>query len=214
MSDKHLIVGLGNPGAEYEGTRHNIGFAVLEALGRRAGISGVRDKKFNALVGMGKHAGHALILAQPLTYMNLSGEAVIKILNYYDIEPERLLVIYDEAALPFGKLRIRPSGSDAGQKGMRSIIQSLGGNAVFPRLRVGIDSPPAPMAMADFVLSRFSETEREHLPKIIDAALDCVELWLNEGTEPAMTRYNGVSLLPVVKPPEPPPAPLNSGQSS
>jgi PTH1 family peptidyl-tRNA hydrolase len=195
MTEKYLIVGLGNPGKQYEATRHNIGFMALEALARRTGISGKSESRFNAIVGSGRHGSHPLILAQPLTFMNLSGEAVVKILNYYDIPPERMIVIYDEAALPFGRIRIRPSGSDAGQKGMRSIIQSLGGNKDFPRLRIGIGSPPERMAMPDFVLSRFSAEEQKDLTRILDSTMDCIEYWLNTDTESAMTRFNGLSLI-------------------
>ncbi len=196
MSDKYLIVGLGNPGKQYEATRHNIGFMVLEALSRRAGIVGKSESRFKAMVGLGRLGSYSVILAQPLTYMNLSGEAVLKLMNYYDVPPERLLVIYDEAALPFGKIRVRPAGSDAGQKGVRSIIQQLGGNQQFARLRVGIGSPPPPMAMPDFVLSKFAPEEQKHLPEIIDAALDAVESWMSVGVEETMTRYNGRLLLP------------------
>jgi len=195
MADKFLIVGLGNPGKQYESTRHNIGFMVLEAFARRAGISGKTESKFNALVGTGKYGGKSLILAQPLTFMNLSGEAVAKLMNYYDLEPEQLLVVYDEAALPFGRIRIRPSGSDAGQKGMKSIISSLGGNNQFPRLRVGIGDPPAKMAMPDYVLGKFDEQERKDLPQIIETAMDAIEAWMNVGVEEAMTRYNGLELV-------------------
>ncbi len=195
MTDKFLIVGLGNPGKQYESTRHNIGFMVLEAFAKRSGITGKQDNKFKAIVGTGKHGGHSVILAQPLTFMNLSGEAVIKLLNYYEIEPEHLLVVYDEAALPFGKIRVRPSGSDAGQKGVRSIIQQLGGNQHFPRLRLGIGSPPAQMAMPDFVLSKFSAEEQKDLPTIIEAAIDAVECWMDRGVAETMTQYNGLSLI-------------------
>ncbi len=195
MADKFLIVGLGNPGKQYESTRHNIGFMVLEAFARRAGISGKTESKFNALVGTGKYGGKSLILAQPLTFMNLSGEAVSKLMNYYDLEPEQLLVVYDEAALPFGRIRIRPSGSDAGQKGMKSIISSLGGNNQFPRLRVGIGAPPAKMAMPDYVLGKFDDQERKDLPQIIETAMDAIEAWMNTGVEEAMTRYNGLELF-------------------
>jgi len=195
MADKFLIVGLGNPGKQYESTRHNIGFMVLEAFARRAGISGKTESKFNALVGTGKYGGKSLILAQPLTFMNLSGEAVAKLMNYYDLEPEQLLVVYDEAALPFGRIRIRPSGSDAGQKGMKSIISSLGGNNQFPRLRVGIGDPPAKMAMPDYVLGKFDEQERKDLPQISETAMDAIEAWMNVGVEEAMTRYNGLELV-------------------
>lgn len=195
MSDKTLIVGLGNPGKQYEATRHNIGFMVLEAFGRRAGIGGKTESRFNAIVGTGKHRGHGLILAQPLTFMNCSGEAVSKLVKYYDIAPERLLVVYDEAALPFGRLRIRPGGSDAGQKGMKSVIAALGGNAEFPRLRIGIGGPPARMALPDFVLSKFDAQEQKDLPRIIETALDCIEDWLDRGIEPVMAQYNGLQLL-------------------
>jgi PTH1 family peptidyl-tRNA hydrolase len=195
MSDKYLIVGLGNPGKQYEATRHNVGFMAVEAFARRAGIEGKTERKFNAIVGTGKHRGHALIVAQPLTFMNLSGEAVVKLLNYYEVEPERLLVIYDEAALPFGKIRIRPSGSDAGQKGMKSIIQCLGGNKDIPRLRIGIGGPPAKMAMPDYVLGKFDEEERKDLPNVLDTVMDTIDYWLDNGMEAAMTRYNGASVL-------------------
>jgi PTH1 family peptidyl-tRNA hydrolase len=196
MSDKFLIVGLGNPGKQYEATRHNIGFMVLEALGRRAGIVGKSESRFKAMVGLGRLGRYSVILAQPLTYMNLSGEAVLKLMNYYDVPSERLLVVYDEAALPFGKIRVRPGGSDAGQKGVRSIIQQLGGNQQFARLRVGIGSPPPPMTMPDFVLSKFAPEEQQHLPEIIEAALDAVESWMSAGVEETMTRYNGRLLIP------------------
>jgi peptidyl-tRNA hydrolase, PTH1 family len=196
MTEKYLIAGLGNPGAQYQSTRHNIGFTVLEAFGRRLGITGKQEKRFNAIVGFGRApGGQSIVLVQPLTYMNLSGEAIVKIMQYYQIPPERLLVIYDEAALPFGRIRFRPSGSDAGQKGMRSIIQCLGGCSDFPRLRIGIGSPPPPMAMVDFVLGRFSAEEQVDLPKVIDAALDGLEDWLKTGTEAVMARYNGLRIL-------------------
>lgn len=195
MADQFLIVGLGNPGKQYESTRHNIGFTVVEAMGRRCNIAGKQEKRFNAMVGTGRCGSHRIILAQPLTYMNLSGEAVIKILNYYDLEPGQMLVVYDEAALPFGRMRIRPSGSDAGQKGIRSIIKSLGGNQEFPRLRIGIGGPPAKMAMPDFVLSRFDSEEQKDLPRIVDTAVECVESWMDYGMERSMERYNGLDLI-------------------
>jgi len=212
MADQFLIVGLGNPGKQYESTRHNIGFAVLEAFGRKTGISGKSESRFNAMVGSGRHGRHKLILAQPLTFMNLSGEAVSKLMRYYDIPPEQLLVVYDDVALPFGKIRIRPEGSDAGQKGMKSIIQHLGGDKNFPRLRVGVGAPPAKMAMPDYVLGKFVEAERQDLPKIIDLAMEAIESWLDNGVEQTMTRYNGVSV--VEEPAPPPPAPKPEPEQS
>jgi PTH1 family peptidyl-tRNA hydrolase len=196
MSEQFLIVGLGNPGKQYELTRHNIGFMALEALSRRTGIVGKQESRFNALVGSGRHGGHKLILAQPLTFMNLSGEAVSKLLQYFDIPLERLLVIYDDVALPFGKIRLRPGGSDAGQKGMKSIISCLGGNKEFPRLRLGVGAPPARMALPDYVLGKFPEAERADLPKVIDMAMAAAECWLDSGMEQAMTIYNGLSIYP------------------
>ena len=124
MADQFLVVGLGNPGKQYESTRHNVGFMVLEAFARKAGIAGKNESRFNALVGTGRYGQRKLILAQPLTFMNLSGEAVSKLMRYYDVEPEQLLVVYDDVALPFGKIRVRSEGSDAGQKGMKSIISA------------------------------------------------------------------------------------------
>jgi len=195
MADQFLIVGLGNPGKQYESTRHNIGFMVLEAFARKAGITGKNESRFNAMVGTGRYRQRKLILAQPLTFMNLSGEAVSKLMRYYDVEPEQLLVVYDDVALPFGKIRVRPGGSDAGQRGMKSIIASLGGNNKFPRLRVGVGAPPAKMAMPDYVLGKFGEAERQDLPKIIDLSIEAIEFWLEQGIEPAMTRFNGISAI-------------------
>ena len=196
-----LIVGLGNPGAQYEGTRHNIGFTAIEALSRQFNIVGKADKKFQAIVGIGKVGEHRVILAQPTTYMNLSGQAVQKLLAYYDIPLTDLLVIYDEAALPYGRLRFRPSGSDAGQKGMRSIQQSLGGCLDIPRLRMGIGSPTPPMAMADYVLARFLPSERDGLAQLLDTMQKAVETWLNDGMQIAMERFNGPAIIPAKKPP-------------
>jgi len=198
-----LIVGLGNPGTQYEGTRHNIGFTAIEALSRQFNIVGKADKKFQAIVGIGKVGDHRVILAQPTTYMNLSGQAVQKLLAYYDIPLLDLLVIYDEAALPFGRLRLRPSGSDAGQKGMRSIQQSLGGSQDIPRIRVGIGSPTPPMAMADYVLARFSPSERESLDDLLITMQKAVEAWLNEGMQTAMERFNGPAIIPTKNEPKP-----------
>jgi PTH1 family peptidyl-tRNA hydrolase len=195
MAEKFLIVGLGNPGKQYENTRHNIGFMVLEAFAKHAGISGRTESRFNAIVGTGHHGGHGLILVQPLTFMNCSGEAVGKLLQYYNLPPERLLVVYDDVALPFGRIRIRPSGSSAGQKGMKSIIDQLGGNQNFPRLRVGIGAPPGKMAMPDFVLSKFGAEEQKVLPQVIEAAVNAIECYLDNGMERCMERYNGLDIL-------------------
>ena len=213
MSDRWLIVGLGNPGSQYEKTRHNIGFMMVQALGERYGIKGQQDKKFNAMVGAGQLEGHSVLLVQPLTYMNLSGEAVGKILAYYKIPPEQLLVLYDDVALPVGKIRVRKSGSAGGQKGMKSIIQHLSGNEGFPRLRIGIGPPNDKWDMVDHVLSRFTDQETQWLTDyILPAAEKAVCIILSEGVEVAMNRCNGGSLLP--SPPQESPPPTPPGESS
>jgi PTH1 family peptidyl-tRNA hydrolase len=194
MAEKFLIVGLGNPGKQYENTRHNIGFMVLEALAKHAGISGKPESRFNAIVGTGHHNGCSLILAQPLTFMNCSGEAVSKLLKYYDLEPDRLLIVYDEAALPFGRVRIRPGGSSAGQKGMKSIIDQTGTQDI-PRLRIGIGSPPAKMAMPNFVLSKFDGAEQKDLSQVIDTTIQAIECYLKDGMERCMEQYNGLDII-------------------
>ena len=194
ISDRWLIVGLGNPGKEYEQTRHNVGFMAVEKLAKDYGISGKGETKFNAIVGVGRIGSQPVVLAQPLTYMNLSGEATSKLLAFYKIPAEHMLVIYDDAALPFGKLRVRGSGSSGGQNGMKSIIKHLGGSEQFPRLRIGIgEGTHAPLR--DHVLSKFSKDEQPHLENVLYAAGKAVETILHEGVEPAMTRYNGLNLL-------------------
>lgn len=201
MSDSRwLIAGLGNPGSEYEKTRHNVGFMAIQHLAETIGITGKREGKFNAIVANGQLADRPVILAQPLTYMNLSGEAIGKILQYYKIPPEQMLIIYDDAALPFGKLRVRPGGSSGGQKGMKSIIQTLGGNEKFPRLRIGIGAPEGQRPLHSHVLSAFNAEEQKYLANILDESARAVRLVLEEGVETAMCRFNGMEIVP---PPEP-----------
>ncbi len=196
MSDRWLIVGLGNPGPEYEKTRHNIGFMTISELAEANGIRGQQEKKFNALIGSGTIEGFSVLLVQPLTYMNLSGETVSKLMHYYKIPPEQLLVIYDDTALPVGKIRLRSEGSAGGQNGMKSIIQHLGGNQTFPRLRIGIGAPPPQWSMADYVLSRFSPEEMEWMEKrILPEVQKAILLWMKEGVSMAAARFNGMKLI-------------------
>lgn len=206
MSDRWVIVGLGNPGQEYEKTRHNIGFMAIHDLASSYGIKAQQEKKFKAMVGNGTIEGHAVLLVQPLTYMNLSGESVGPILQYYKVAPERLLVIYDDAALPVGKIRVRADGSAGGQKGMKSIIQHLSGVEQFPRLRIGIGAPQGQRDMADHVLSRFTAEEMDWMERyILPETQRAVGIILNDGVERAATRVNGLNLLP--QPPAPAPTP-------
>jgi PTH1 family peptidyl-tRNA hydrolase len=184
-----LIVGLGNPGSRYTGTRHNIGFACLEHLAARHGLAFSR-KRNQAQVAEGQIAGERVVLAQPLTYMNLSGQAVSGLRSWYKIDPaEELLVIYDDLDLPFGRLRLRQRGSAGTHNGMKSIVGQLG-NQVFPRLRVGIDHPPAGWDTVGYVLGRFTADEAASLPDIYDRVADAVEVILREGFVAAMNKYN------------------------
>ncbi len=191
-----LIAGLGNPGKQYEATRHNIGFMVLEALAKDLGISGKSESRFEAIVGSGKAWGKSVVVAQPTTYMNLSGRAIQKLMAYYDIPPENILIIYDEAALPLGRIRIRPKGSAAGHNGIKSIIaDALSGSDVFPRLRVGIGTPKHPgHEMKDFVLGKFDKGEQELVDKMIALSIKATESILRNGVQDTMTLYNGIDL--------------------
>lgn len=184
-----LIVGLGNPGPKYEWTRHNCGFLVIDELARRAGRD-VRTPECQALTARVLIDGQPALLVKPQTFMNLSGAAVAALKQKYEIsDPANILVISDDFALPFGKLRIRPKGSAGGQNGLKSIIAKLG-TQDFPRLRFGI-APEHPIANAsDFVLSEFPKKDREALAELVALAADAVEVLLTKGIAEAMSKYN------------------------
>lgn len=181
-----LIVGLGNPGRDYAGTRHNVGFDVIDLLAKRYKTRVLR-RMGRALIARTTIADQEVILAKPQTFMNLSGEAVAHIARREKIDPADILVVYDDMALPLGKIRIRPGGSAGGHNGMKSIIYRLG-TQEFPRLRVGIGS--ARCEAIDHVLSRFSRAERKIADEAIMDAADAVEMILSDGLEAAMNRYN------------------------
>jgi peptidyl-tRNA hydrolase, PTH1 family len=189
LMDKWLIVGLGNPGRQHRGNRHNIGFMALDRLAAKHSLSLGRVQQ-KAIVGDGRILNHPVILAKPQTYMNLSGDAVGPLANYYKIPPEQLLIIFDELDLPFGTLRLREKGGAGGHNGMRSIINHVGQN--FPRLRLGIGRPPGRMAPAAYVLQDFSAADQPLLDQILDEGVTAVETILREGINLAMTRHNGV----------------------
>jgi PTH1 family peptidyl-tRNA hydrolase len=182
-----LVVGLGNPGRRYASHRHNVGFQCLDRLARAWGLSFSR-RKHKALLAEGGIAGLKVILAKPQTFMNLSGEAVGRLARFYKVPPESILVIYDDLDLPVGKIRLRPEGGSGGHKGMKSIIEHLGSDA-FPRLRVGIGRPTHGDPV-DYVLSDFAPDERMAIEDAYERAVSAVELWLAEGIEAAMNRYN------------------------
>jgi PTH1 family peptidyl-tRNA hydrolase len=184
----YLIVGLGNPGREYQHTRHNIGFMVVNRLATKLGEKFTR-LEMRALVTKAYHQSARLILAKPQTFMNNSGNAVSALARYYKVPLSNLLVAYDDVDLPLGVLRLRPMGGSAGQKGMQSIIERLGTDQ-FPRMRVGIGRPPGRMDAASYVLQDFHHPEVAWLPEILDRAVDAVLLYINEGLEKAMNRYN------------------------
>lgn len=186
--DWYIFVGLGNPGREYENTRHNIGFSVIQRLAQRWGIEATRYR-FKALTGDGTAEGKRVVLVMPQTYMNLSGNAVSSYMKFYKVAPDHLMVINDDLDLPFGSIRLRKSGGSAGQKGMQSIINKLG-HSEFPRLRVGIGRPPGRMDPVDFVLKKFKPADEDLLNQVLDTCADAVETYLEQGIEKAMTLFN------------------------
>jgi PTH1 family peptidyl-tRNA hydrolase len=190
LAERHLLVGLGNPGREYRNNRHNVGFLVLDRLVARQGWAGFTRRQGKALITTGALSGTPLVLAKPQTYMNLSGQAVASLARFYDLTRERLLVILDDIDLPLGMLRMRPEGGSGGQGGLKSIITSLGTEA-FPRLRVGIGRPPGVRAAAGYVLRDFQPDERELIDLALDRAVDAAECFVLEGLTTAMNRYNG-----------------------
>lgn len=190
MSLSRLVLGLGNPGAEYRDTRHNVGFRVVEELARRWGLP-VDRVECNALVGGGVD-GRPL-LAEPQTYMNRSGHAARCLLERHGLEPAQILVVYDELNLPLGRLRLRRSGSPAGHRGLESILENLRTDEV-PRLRLGIApeaGTPTGEGLPDFVLAPFTADEQESVDAMIRRAADACEAWAAEGVEAAMNRFNG-----------------------
>ena len=186
-SIEFLIVGLGNPGEEYENTPHNLGFMVIDRLAGSHAIR-VSRKENTSLVGLGEIKGKQVALAKPQTYMNLSGPAVRGLLERYELKPDRLIVVYDELDLPWGSLRIRLKGSAAGHNGVKSLIGSLGSNE-FTRVRIGID-PGHPVKGEQFVLAPFKRAQKQDVEETVSRAADAVEFILAEGAAQAMTKYN------------------------
>ena len=189
--ERYMIVGLGNPGKKYAYTRHNAGFMCIDALASAYQIP-VNTKKNQALIGEGVIEGRRVLLVKQQTYMNLSGEAVRPIADFYQIPPERILVIHDDLDTPLGTLRIRQQGGAGGNNGIRSIINHLG-TQEFPRIRFGIGRPPGRMDPAAFVLLPFIKEELILVEETRDRVLKAVRLWLTEGIDTAMNRHNGTA---------------------
>ena len=183
-----IIVGLGNPGPRYAGTRHNVGWQALDLLAGQIGVA-VNERRPKAVLGAGYFAGGRVVLAKPRTYMNHSGEAVQYLLARYGGGASGLLVIYDEMALPVGRIRLRAAGSDAGHNGIRSIIGAVGGTG-FPRLRIGIGAPPPGVDPRDYVLGRFDADEAAAINGAVERAAAAVRGVLENGIDAAMNRFN------------------------
>ena len=191
--EKHLIIGLGNPGDQHADNRHNIGFKVVDVLAERWEIKMKRNRK-NALTGEGNYLGTPVVLAKPQTFMNNSGLSVGPLSRLYGVLPENLLVIYDDLDLAFGRIRLRASGSAGGHHGMESIIEKVSTNE-FPRLRIGIGRPSHEgEEVVDFVLTGFHSSDKQKLKTVLKQAADAVETYLKSGIEIAMTQFNGTYL--------------------
>ncbi|MBM3244977.1 MAG: aminoacyl-tRNA hydrolase [Candidatus Omnitrophica bacterium] len=184
-----LIVGLGNPGILYTNSRHNIGFTAVKAFAKRNRAVLKRDSSVSSFTAKSRIANQAVIMALPLTFMNLSGVAVKKLIAKYKIDLSNILVVCDDLDLDLGRLRIREKGSSGGHRGINSIINSLGTNN-FARLRIGIGRPEGDIDSADYVLSSFRRHEKCRVGKIVEKSADCLDAWLTEGLTAAMNNYN------------------------
>lgn len=183
-----LVVGLGNPGKKYEGTRHNVGFLLVAELALRHGAARPRTK-FEAEISEVNIGAERVLLLAPQTYMNHSGRSVRQAIDFFQLAPADVLVVCDDINLPLGRLRLRKGGSAGGQKGLANILQHLGTENV-PRLRIGIDPPPAGRDAADYVLDRFGKAESRIISEAVTLAADAVGVWLAQGADAAMNRYN------------------------
>ena len=185
-----LIIGLGNPGKEYDGTRHNIGFAVVDAFARRHGMT-IAKRDFQALVGDGRVGDARVFLMKPQTFMNLSGQSAAAFLRMKPLELAEIMVVTDDISLPLGRLRLRAEGSAGGHNGLKSLIAHLHGQS-FPRLRFGVGAPSNPSVQIDFVLGRFGRSEQAEVEEGIERSVAALEQWLTEGIQPAMNQFNRV----------------------
>ena len=185
----YVVVGLGNPGKQYDKTRHNVGFDVIDILAKEYDIS-VTKIKHKALIGEGRIGSEKVLLVKPQTYMNLSGETLIDIYQYYKVDMDNIIVIYDDIDLDVGKIRIRKKGSGGTHNGMRSIVKCLG-STDFPRVRVGVSKPRPGQDLADFVLSRFRKEEAINLETGLEKAYRAVDSIIRENIDISMNKYNG-----------------------
>ena len=191
MEQLHLIVGLGNPGAEYAKTRHNAGFLLVEKLAARWKTDWTNERKFDARIAKAERSGRKILLCEPQTFMNLSGETVGELKNFHQLPLKQLMVAVDDADLPLGEIRLRTSGSSGGHHGLESIEQHLASRE-FARLRIGIGRKDSSREITNYVLGKFDSTENKLLEKVLDRASGQIECWLDGGIEKAMSQFNGV----------------------
>lgn len=188
-SIEYIIVGLGNPGKQYENTRHNCGFMAIERLAEKEGCK-INKIRFKSTTGECNIGGHRCLLMKPSTFMNLSGQAVVEAMNFYKIKPENVIIMFDDISLDVGRIRIRRSGSDGGQNGMKNIIY-LSGSDKFPRVKIGIGKKPHPdYDLKDWVLSRFSKEDMKTLDEVLDNAAESASLIVQDKTDLAMQKFN------------------------
>lgn len=188
LEDLFVVIGLGNPGKRFENTRHNVGFDAIDRLSLKHKIA-VTKVKHKAVIGDGFIGDKKVLLVKPQTFMNLSGESVREIIEWYKVSVKNIIIIYDDIDLPVGKLRIRPKGSAGTHNGMRSVIYQIESDD-FPRIRIGVNKPPQGWDLADFVLSKFSPDERKNVDMAIENAAEAVEVILKSGVDNAMNRFN------------------------
>jgi peptidyl-tRNA hydrolase, PTH1 family len=199
LENLFLIAGLGNPGAEYASTRHNIGFILLDRVAAKWGANWDARKKFNARLVRVERDGKKVILCQPQTFMNASGEAIAALGKFYQVPADRMLIVVDDADLPLGTIRLKPDGSSGGHHGLESIERQLG-TRDYPRLRLGIGRRAEDnRQISDYVLGRFSAAERATMEEVLERAGRQVECWLSDGIQAAMNRFNGAVTVPPEK---------------
>jgi peptidyl-tRNA hydrolase, PTH1 family len=199
MENLYLVVGLGNPGREYAGTRHNVGFLLAQRLAEEWRMSWTLEKKFSARLAKLERGEQKVILCQPQTFMNASGEALGALSRFYRLAAQRILIVVDDADLPLGQIRLRPGGSSGGHHGLESIEQQLA-TREYPRLRIGIGRRAEQgRQITNYVLGQFEAAEREILEKVLKRAAEQVECWLSAGIQEAMNRFNGAVTAPANK---------------
>ena len=185
----YIIAGLGNPGKKYEHTRHNVGFDVMDVLAEKYNIR-MDEKKYKAICGKGMIGSEKVVLVKPQTFMNLSGESIAEAVNFYKVDPEHIIIVYDDISLDVGQLRIRKKGSAGGHNGIKNIIAHLG-TQEFPRIKVGVGDKPKKMDLADYVLSRFSKEDSAVMEDAFREAAGAVEMMIIQGADAAMNQFNG-----------------------